>query len=272
MLSKLEITNRRSMTLSLEMMENESGYQIADIDGLDPVKANLVSTSYAGQDGEQYQSSTRGPRDIKIKFDLQPDGTSTFTSLRKNLYVYLMPQSQVNLRFFQTTGLYVDIVGVVETHSSAQFREDPTVEVNLRCFQPDFLDPRVVILEGNTVVDDTNTAIDYPGNLEASTILRLLVNRALTDFTIYNTPEDGIIRQLDFSGSLIAGDELIISSVKGAKGITLRRAGVNSSYLYGRTPQSAWIELFEGINQFRVYALGDPVPYELEYVVRYGGI
>jgi hypothetical protein len=272
MLSKVEITNRRSMMLTLDMMENDSGYQIEDIEGLDPVKANLVSTSYSGQNGEEYQGSTRGPRDIKFKLDLQPNGVSTFSSLRENLYTYLMPQQQVKMRFHKTSGLYVDILGVVETHSAPQFRQDPNVEVNLRCFQPDFLDPRVVILDGNTVSDSTNTAIEYPGNLEASTIIRLYPNRALEDFTIYNTPEDGIVRQLNFSGALISGDELIISSVKQAKAITLKRAGVSSSYLYGRTPQSAWIELFEGINQFRVYASGDPVPYELEYVVRYGGI
>lgn len=272
MLNKLDITNRRSMTLSLSMIENDSGYQMADIEGLDPVKAILVSTSYANQNGEQYQGSTRGPRDVKITLDLQPDGESTFTTLREGLYTYLMPESEVRLRFYKDSGLFVDLVGVVETHSSPQFKEDPNVVVGVRCFQPDFLDPRVVIRSGSSVDGTVNTAIDYPGNLEASTIIRLYVNRTLEDFSIYNTPEDGILRQMDFSGSLIAGDELIISSIRGAKGITLRRASVSSSYLWGRTPQSAWIEIFEGVNQFRVYASGDPIPYELEYVVRYGGI
>jgi hypothetical protein len=271
-LNKLDITNRRMMTLSLSMLENESGYQIADIEGLDPVKATLVSTSYAQQNGEQYQSSTRGVRDVKIKFELQPDGVETFTTLRENLFVYLMTQQEVRLRFYKESGLFVDLVGVVETHSSPSFKEDPDVTVGIRCFQPDFLDPRVVIREGNSVDGVINTAITYPGNLEASTILRMYINRELEDFSVYNTPEDGILRQLDFSGELIAGDELIISSVRGNKGITLKRASVTSSYLWGRTPQSAWIELFEGINQFRVYASGDPIPYELEYVVRYGAI
>jgi hypothetical protein len=272
MLNKLDITNRRSMTLSLEMTENGSGYQIADIDGIDPVKATLVSTSFAGLNGEQYQGSTRGPRDVKIVFDLQPDGVKTFSSLRRGLYTYLMPQQEVRLRFYLDSGLYLDLIGIVETHSSAQFKEDPNVEVTLRCYQPDFLDPRVVLREGFTTATTTNTAISYPGDLEASTIFRLFPNRDVDAFSIYNTPEDGVLRQLDFVGELIAGDELTISSIKGSKGITLKRAGVTSSFLWGRTPQSAWIEMFEGANQFRVYTPGDPVPYELEYYVRYGGI
>lgn len=272
MLHKIDITNRRMMTLSLSMFENASGYQIADIEGLDPVKANLVSTSYAKQNGEQYQSSTRGARDVKITFDLQPDGESTYTSLRESLYTYLMPQQQVRLRFYKESGLFVDLVGIVETHSSPSFKEDPTAIVSVRCHQPDFLDPRIVIHPGTSIDGSTNTAIVYPGNLEATTIIRLFVNRELEDFSIYNTPEDGITRKMDFSGELIAGDELIISSVKYSKGLTLKRAGISSSYLWGQTPQSAWIELFEGTNQFRVYAPGDPIPYELEYVVRFGGI
>lgn len=272
MLSKLDVTNRRGMTLSLEMEENDSGYQIADIEGLDPVKAILVTTSYAGHNGEQYQSSRRGPRDVKLILDLQPDGESTFSSLREGLYAYLMPQQLVRLRFYKESGLYVDLTGVVETHSSPQFAEDPIVTVSVHCSQPDFLDPRVVIRTGNSVSTSANTPIDYPGNLDASTIIRLFINRTLSDFTIYNTPEDGILRKMDFSGALIAGDELIISSVQGSRGVTLKRSGVSSSYLYGRTPQSAWIELFEGVNQFRIFATGDPIPYELEYVVRYGAV
>lgn len=272
MLHKVDITNRRMMTLSLSLFENESGYQIADIDGLDPVKANLVSTSYARQNGQQYQGSTRSARDVKLTIDLQPDGESTFTTLRENLYTYLMPQQEVRLRFYKESGLYVDLVGVVETHSSASFKEDPVVIVSVHCHQPDFLDPRIVIHPGMSVDGSTNTAITYPGNLEATTKITLFVNRELEDFSIYNTPEDGITRKMDFSGELIAGDELIISSVKGSKGLTLIRSSVTSSYLRGQTPQSAWIEMFEGINQFRVYAPGDPIPYELEYVVRFGAI
>lgn len=273
MLKQVTVTNRRGMTLALETLQNDDGIQIAEIQGLDPVKATLVSTSFAGLDGSQFQSARRGSRNIKLKLDLQPDFiVDTFTSLRKKLYTYFMPKSEVNLRFLLSTGLYLDIVGIVEEHSSAMFEQDPIVEVGLMCFQPDFVDPRMVTYAGSTVATGTTHAIDYPGSVEAGTVLTLNVNRVLTAFTIYNTGEDGILTQLDFNGSLISGDVLVISSLHGAKGITLTRSGVSSSYLYGRSAQSGWIELMEGINQFRVYAPGDPVPYELEYLVRYGGL
>lgn len=273
MLKQLDVTTRRGTSLVLPMVKNNSGYQIADIEGLDPVKANLVSTSFPTMDGVQFQSARRGARNIKIKFDLQPDWTTNdFASLRLNLYKYLLPKSEVTLRFHQTSGLYVDIKGTVEEHTSPSFDQDPKVTVGIMCFKPDFIDPQMVTRSGVTVSTGVNTNIDYPGNVEAGTVITLAVNRSLPAFSIYNRGEDNVLYQLDFSAALIAGDQLVISSLSGSKGITLTRAGVSSSLLYGRSAQSSWIEFQEGVNQFRIYAPGDPVPYQLEYMVRYGGI
>lgn len=260
------------MTLVLEMLENDSGYQ-AQFEGLEPVKANLVSSSFVGIDGQQFQSASREARNIIIKLDLHPDFvTDTFTTLRNKLYTYLMPKSEINMRFHLVSGLYVDISGIVEEHSSPMFEQDPEVEVSVMCFKPDFIDPQMITLSGGTVSDGTITPVNYPGNIEVGIVLTLNVNRTLPAFSMYNTGEDGVLTQMDFSGSLIAGDQLIVSSVRRAKGITLIRAGISSSYLFGRTAQSGWIEFSEGINQFRIYAVGDPVPYEVEYFVRYGGL
>ena len=273
MLSKVEVTNSRGGVLSLFMEENDGGYQVAEIDGLAPVKATLVSTSYAGADGENFQSAKLPARNIKIALDLDPDfNPKTYTDLRKDLYTYFMPKSQITLRFYLTSGLYLDIVGIVEEFSSPVFEEDPTVEISVMCYQPDFIDARMITVEGFTVADSTVTELDYPGTVESGTVLTLHVNRTVGEFTIYNSDEIGNLYQLDFTGELLSGDELVVSSLRGNKGITLTRGSVTSSFLYGRSMQSNWIDLRQGLNQFRVYAPGDPIPYDLEYVVRYGGL
>lgn len=273
MLVKFDVTTRRGSVLTLEMEESENPIQVVDIEGLNPVNATLVSTSYAGLDGDQFQSARRGPRNIKIKLELDPDfETDTYTSLRQRLYSYFMPKSEIKLRFYMSSGLYVDITGHVESHDGPLFDQDPGVEISIMCFQPDFIDPRMITLSGVSVEDTTNTSIDYPGNVEAGTVLTLTINRALSDFSLYNLSEGDRLDQLDFAGELLAGDLLVISSLRGAKGITLTRAGASRSYLYGRTAQSGWIEFYEGINEFRMHAEGDPIPYQLEYMVRYGGL
>lgn len=273
MLTKVEVTNRRGNVLALAIEEDDNPYQVSSIDGLDPVKATLVSSNYAGSDGEVFQSAKRGARNIKIKLDLDPDFiNNTYTTLRQDLYPFFTTKSPISLRFYSSTGLSLDIAGVVEEFSSPLFEQDPTVDISVMCYQPDFIDPVMVTVEGFTVDDGETTEIEYAGNIETGVVITLDINRVVTDFTIYNVDEGGNTLQLDFSGDLESGDQLVISSLKGAKGITLTRDGVGSSYLYGRSPQSNWIELSEGTNDFRIYAPGDPIPYVLEYVARYGGL
>lgn len=273
MLTKVEVTNRRGNILTLAVEEDDNPYQINDIDGLDPVQATLTSSSYAGSDGEVFQSAKRGARNIKIKLDLDPDFVAhTYTTLRQGLYPFFMPKSETKLRFYTDTGLYVDIQGVVEECSSPLFEQDPNVDISIMCYQPDFTDPRMVQIEGNTVEDTTPIVLEYPGTVETGTVVTFNINRALTEFTIYNVDEGGNLLQLDFDGILQEDDILVVSSLRGSKGITLTRLGVSTSYLYGKSAQSKWIELSEGDNNFRIYAPGDPIPYVLEYVVRYGGL
>lgn len=273
MLTKVEVTNRRGNILTLAIEEGDNPYQVSSIEGLEPVQATLTSSSYAGNDGEVFQWAKRGARNIKIKLDLDPDFVEdTYTTLRQNLYPYFIPKSQIKLRFYSDTGLYLDILGVVEDFSSPLFEQEPAVDISIMCYQPDFTDPRIIQVEGVTVDDTETIVLDYPGSVETGTVVTLNVNRTLTEFTIYNTDEGGNMLQLDFSGELEDGDTLVVSSLRGAKGITLTRTGISSSYLYGRSSQSKWIELDEGLNNFRIYAPGDPVPYVLEYVVRYGGL
>lgn len=273
MLTRVEVTNRRGNVLALAIEEDDNPYQINSIEGLEPVKATLVSSSYAGTDGEIFQSARRDARNIKIKLDLEPDFINhDYTSLRQGLYPYFITKSQIKLRFYSSTGLTLDIAGVVEDFSAPLFEQDPVVDISIMCFQPDFIDSRMVTIESFTVEDDESLEIEYPGSIETGIVVTINANRAMTEFTIYNVDQGGNILQLDFTGDLEEDDELVISSLRGAKGITLTRDGVSSSYLYGRSAQSNWIELSEGTNNFRITSPGDPVPYVVEYVARYGGL
>lgn len=270
-IEKLEVTNARGNVLTLMMEEDDGPYQVAGIEGLDPGKAALVSSSSAGVAGAIFQSASRPARNIKIEIDFDPDET-TYEDARADLYRWFMPTAKISQRYYMSTGLYLDIEGIVESNDSPIFEEDPDATISVMCYDPDFIDDRMITVPGLSVNDTTNTEISYPGSIEAGTVLTMHINRAVSDFSVYNVDEGGVMQQLNFSGALLAGDELIISSLDGNKGVTLTRAGVSSSYLYGRTSQSSWIKLFEGLNHFRVYAEGDPIPYDLEYRVRYGGL
>ena len=273
MLTKVEVRTTTGMLLVLPLEDASDGFVIEDIAGIDPVKATLVSSSFANLDGASYHSSRREARNLLLKLALEPDFVATTArQLRTTLYSYFMPKSTVSLRFFMSDELTVDISGVVESFESSLFTKEPKVDISIMCFDPDFLELESVVVEGDTVADATEFLIEYNGTVETGIVFVLNVDRALTEFTIYHRPPDDQIVTLDFAAALEADDVLTITTIPGSKSVTLVRDATLSSLLYGMSPQSNWIELRNGDNHFRVYALGDPIPFTIEYIPRHGGL
>lgn len=273
MLTYFEVRNPRGELFTLSLEDDSSGFLVEDIDGLEPVKATLVSSSFASIDGSQYQSSRRENRNLTIRLELSPDHlTETVFDLRNKLYRFFMPKLAVNLRFYMSEGFSVDISGRVESCNPVIFSSEPKVDISIVCFDPDFVDTTPIILSGSTVSTSVDTKVEYTGSVETGFTFALNVDRSLSAFTIYNRLPDNTLQILDFSAPLISGDVLTISTIGGDKSVTRNRAGVVTSLLYGMSPQSSWIEFFPGDNDLRVYATGAAVPYTITYSNRYGGL
>lgn len=273
MLNKLEVRTDQGDLLTLPLQDISEGYLIQDIVGLDPVKATIVSSSFALLDGSQYQSSRRENRNIVLSLGLEPDwGSGTVQELRSRLYTFFMPKSNVNLRFFGTGAPTLNISGRVESFESSLFVKDPKVTISIICFDPDFTALTPSSIAGNTTAGLTETLITYSGTVETGIVFTLELNRSLTDFAIYHRPPDGVVKTLEFSSPMLDTNVLTISTVSGAKGATLLVGSTESSILYGISPYSKWIELVPGDNYIRVYAVGAAIPYTIDYVDRYGGL
>lgn len=273
MITMMEVRTPQGTLLSLPLADTSSGIIVQEINGLDPVKATLVSSSFAMMDGAQYQTSRRDLRNITMTLGLSPDYVvNSVRDLRSRLMQFFMPKSQVSLRFYMDDGLIVDILGRVESFETPLFTQEPKVDISILCFDPDFMGTAPVDLTGSTVSTSVETHVVYEGTVETGFVFTLNVDRTLTEFTIYNRPPDNSIRSLDFQASLIAGDVLTISTIPGAKSVMLNRSGADSSLLYGMSPQSNWIEFFPGDNYLQVYAVGAAIPYGIEYTARYGGL
>jgi hypothetical protein len=273
MLNMVEVRTSQGGLLSLPLEDPSLGFVVQDIQGLDPVKATIVSSSFAQQDGAQYQSSRREFRNILLKLGLYPDYTvDEVSDLRKRLYAFFMPKTEAKFTFYTSDGLNVDITGRIESFENNQFTQDPVVDVSILCFDPDFVDPDVVALSGNSTGGSTETDVVYAGTVDTGILFKLNVNRTLSAFTIYHQASDGSLRTLDFAASLVSGDVVTISTMQGQKFATLTRAGVVSSILYGVSPHASWIELMPGVNELRVYAVGAGIPWTIDYKNRYGGL
>lgn len=272
MLYKVEILNSQGNTLVLPLEDFNNGYLVQSIDGLDPVKANIVSSSFAGVDGEQHQSSRREARNIIMKLGLKMGAAGSVSSLRAKLMGFLMPKAKVRLRFFRDDGPDVDIYGIVETFACPQFVKEPVATISLMCHQPDFYVPHIYGSANYTTAGTDEHYIEYDGSIETGFELRLTVNRALSQFTIYQRSSEGTLNRMLFAEPLIAGDVLTISTVAGNKFARLTRAGSDSSLLYGVSPDSSWLNLYPGPNYIRVYATGAAIPYTITYNSKVGGL
>lgn len=272
MLTQVDIFTRRGATLSLPF-SGEDILTVDKIEGLGPVKSTLVTSSFAGMDGEQHHASRRISRNIKLSLGFDPSNTEmSFEALRDELYSILMPKFEVRLRFYRHTGFYVDIIGIVESLEPDVFVEEPTLELSIMCFKPDFLDPNPKTIDGMTASSMESVDIDYEGTVETGIEFKLFPNRALSSFTIYHIPPGEVLRQLDFTVPLQNQDELTISTTRGSKYAILKRAGVETSVVYGVPPQSKWTELLPGPNELFIMAPGPPIPWTLTRTDRYGGL
>jgi len=273
MLWKLEVRNAAGALLPLVFEDITDGIVLEDVAGLGPVKATIVSSSFAQQDGEQYHSSRREKRNITLKLSFKPDySTTTVRSLRRRMYKFFMTKTLASLRFYDTEGPEVDIQGRIEDCEPTIFAKEPGMDISILCFDPDFVDLDGETVSGNTTASTTETLVEYEGSVETGVVFTLNVNRTLSEFTIYHRPPDGTLRSMNVAAPMVNGDVLKISTVPGDKYATLTRTGSTTSALDYVAPQANWMELVEGDNHIRIYAEGAAVPYTIEYNTRYGGL
>lgn len=274
MLYKVEISTEQGATLELPLKDQSNGYLVKDIQGLDPVKATIVSSSFALIDGEQYQSSRRESRNILLKLGLEANyTTNTVRELKARLYSFLMPKSRVLLRFFVEDEPTVEIYGRVESFESPSFTQTPEANISLICHQPDFYIPEPVVINGLTSAEiNSEFLIEYYGTVETGLRFTLNANNSVDDFTISHRPSDGMTRTLEFIEPLIRDDVLEINTNSGNKRVYRTRAGAAESILYGVSPYSNWITLMPGPNYLRVDSERVNVPFTIEYTTKLGGI
>lgn len=272
MLNQLEVRNPAGTLQTFVLDDVLDGYVLQNIDGLDPVKATIVSSDFATLDGTQFQSAKRQSRNLLVYLGLEPDYISTSVrDLRQGLYNWFMPKSSVNLRFFDTDGPTVSIDGVVEDMDAPLFAKEPQAIISIICHDSDFVELTSESGSGNTVSDTTEFLVQYDGTVETGIKFTLNLNRAESDFIIYHRRPDNVIQTFEFAASLLNLDVLEIDMNVGQKGVTLTRGGVQSSLLYGMSTDT-WFKLQPGANYFRFYATGTAIPFTYEYTNRYGGL
>lgn len=276
-LTMVQATNSRGQTLSLPIFSTSSdGFKTHDVEGLDPIKAQVSSTEYGLLDGEFFQATRRGRRNIVLKLGYEPDwGVTDIRTMRGQLYDFFSPESVVTLSFFLNGTLHSTIEGVVEDFKSPLFTEEPEAHISILCFKPDFVAPTITSRSLSTTTGTGEAQINYAGSADVGIEVEIAVNITIASFTLNMRHESGKSYQVHMqrAGNWFAGDVLLLSTVPGRKGFWLTSATPDISQLTAIQPDQAMdLVLSKGLNYVRITAPNSGVPYVVRYHTKYVGV
>lgn len=280
MIKNITVTNYLGESLLLELMFPEnSGFVIKEITGLGPSKAVINSTELSTSDGSVFNSSRIESRNIV--FNLKILASPTIEAARQKLYKYFQIKKRIKLQF-ETDTRICDIFGYVETNEVVIFSNQVSTQISVICPDPYFYsagsDAKTI-----TLFSGVEAAFEFPFSNESLTLpllvfgeIRLDQERNIyyngdsetgltiyihalgeaTNLTIYNIATSEFmkidtVRLTTLTGfPIIAGDDIIISTIKGGKYISLLRGGSYINILNCLDLNSTWFQLTKGDNQF----------------------
>src|SRR5882757_2923024 len=179
MITTLVVTTRVAFTGAVNKqmifgMRN-SEYVIKRIDGLGPVKADVVSSENAVDAGNTFLSAREG--------------------LRRDLKQVIMPKTRVEMLFADDVLGQYNLVGTVESHEPDMFAKDPEVVISILCDDPYFYKFGVADIEFTvpTLTNFNETfQVPYAGDVPVGFIFETdAVFSSLMAVNLYINPEPG---------------------------------------------------------------------------------
>ena len=267
-LTQVSIQNGMGETLNLPLHSYANGFLVKDIAGLDPVAASLVSTTVARLDGAQFQAARRETRNIVLTLGLEPDYTihSSVGELRRVLYNYAMPETEVLLTFDMDGQPHATMSVRVESLETSLFTASPEVQISFVGYDPDFVGTDLII--GNDL--ETGTTISYNGTVPTG--LDLFYNVwSLTDPWIEIVGASGTARRLRFQGTF-TNVVIGINTRPGHKSVRNLGGAPGSDSLLYAVPRNALWPLLEPGDNLLSFAQGTGTTLGYSAELRYGGL
>lgn len=261
----IKIENVRNNVITLT--QNESYYQVVNVEGLNPPKAIINASNVAGIDGSKFNSSKLEERNIVIYIRLNGN-----VEANRN-YLYSFFPTKEWCKFYYKNGLRdVFIEGYVESCEVSLFTNDEVMQVSILCPNPYFQNV-------NEIVDDISKALSafkfpFAINLNNPVPFSTLEMGRVTNVLNDSSAERGMMIEIEALGNVnkirivnvgtgdwftvrhafVANDKIVINTNKGEKSIKLIRQGVGSNIFTSIQKGSTFFQLDVGNNSFSYLA------------------
>lgn len=279
---RIENTKRNEIKLT----QNESNYQVVEVEGLAPPKAQLYTNAVANMDGEKFKSSKLEMRNLVLTIKINGDVETN----RINLYKYFGAGKWCKV-YYKNGSRDVFIEGYVETIDCPLFSLNQQMQISIVCPTPYFKSVDIIytdisiviagftfpfsIAENGVIISNMipNKVTTVMNDGEFSTgveiVMRALSDRISTP-TIYNSDTG---EYLSVDAVLNKGDILRVNTNKGSKSIVKIVNGIETNIINYLANGSTWLQLEAGANNF-TYSVNDADRLEIifEYHHQYEGV
>lgn len=287
MIRSITVTNYLGDSIKLDLARPElSGFAVTSVTGLGPGKATINTTEMSITDGGSFNSSRLPSRNIVIS--LKYLWKNSIEDARQRSYKYFPIKKKVTL-LIETDNRKAEIEGYVESNDPTIFSKSEGSDISIICPNPFFYSAgkdgvQTTAFNGTTPLFEFPFAnesltepllemgsvetqikgqtILYKGDSEIGVTISIHAIGEAKNVSIHNVRTGEVIR-IDtdkltaFTGSgIIAGDDIVICTVKGSKSVRLTRGGETINILNCIDKNPDWFQLTKGDNIF-VYAADD---------------
>ena len=253
----------------LDLLHNP--YFTTTVDGLTDVAAALSSSTTASMDGDRINNVRAQPRGIVLDLSIKD---SANVEEAKQVILRTIKHKQSGRLVFHHGGRDLEIVGIVNEIHMPRFVKGVKMQVSMHCSNPYWQDVENVLLEISRVLNmhyfpidqgglafpvggvvmgeyDLNMTRTYTndGDAECGMVITIIALDDVVNPTIYKA--DGSF--IGVKDSMVSGDEIIINTNRGEKGITKNGANILSKI----KPGSKFLQLDTGDNVLTIDSDGD---------------
>lgn len=254
------VENKKGNKLSF--VQN-TDYAITKITGLGPPDAVINTVNVGSFDGERFNSSKVGMRNIVMTIAILGDIEANRIAL------YSIFKSKQWIRFYYKNGIrdvYID--GYIESAPIDLFTQNQEVQISILCPEPYFKN-------AEEIIDDMNLIISmfyFPFAIEEAPGIPISAYEELLEKVVINEGEiqNGMIIELKATGEVVnpkifnrdtadffglnitmqTGDLITISTIKGSKTVYLLRNAEEINIFNYIMKNITWLQLEPGDNVF----------------------
>ena len=301
MIKAVTVTNPKGESLRMELTRPElSGLIIQKIEGLGPCDATINTTEVATMDGAFYNSARAQKRNIIITLAML--FAPTIEDARQKTYRYFPVKKRVRIDI-ETDRRNVYTYGYVESNEPDIFSARETTNISIICpssyfyesggsassfsgaeplFEFPFSNESYTedLIEFSRIRLDSRAIINYKGDADTGAIISFRASGDVRNISLYNT-ETGEAMYIDtdkietITGQRFgAGDEIVVSTVKGDLYVRLLREGKYTNVISVLRKDSDFFQLSNGDNIFAFTAEEgeDKLYIGFSYNNAYGGV